>query len=47
MGNIKPNRNSEDRAERLEWQIDQIRINTLILSVLVVLVLIGVLFVGN
>lgn len=37
----KPNRKSTDPQERMEWQLDQIRVNTLIVGVVAALALVG------
>lgn len=37
----KPKRDSTDPQERIEWQLDQIRINTLVVGLLAALALMG------
>lgn len=37
----KPRRDSEDQWERIEWQLDQIRANTLVVGLLAALALLG------
>lgn len=37
----KPKRDSSDPQERIEWQLDQIRVNTLAVGLLAALALLG------
>ncbi len=37
----KPQRDAQDPWERIEWQLDQIRVNTLVVGLLAALALLG------
>lgn len=38
---MAPSRNSEDPQERIEWQLNQIRVNTLVVGLVLALVVVG------
>jgi len=42
VGMMAGNRHSADAEERIEWQLDQIRVNTLVVGLFFGLILIGV-----